>query len=76
MGTVSAVPSGLAPADHRDPNVETLGYYQESLGDKDLPAYGAIPSGIGLEVCATKTKTPLRILHIRTSSFFSSGGSR
>ena len=35
VGTVSAVPSGLAPTDDQVPNVETLGYYQPSLRDDE-----------------------------------------
>src|SRR4051794_39250636 len=34
-GTVSAVPSGLAPTDDQVPNVETLGYYRRSLRDDE-----------------------------------------
>ena len=36
MGTVSAVPSGLAPTYNQAPNVETLGYYRPSLRDDEL----------------------------------------
>src|SRR6266436_1328862 len=34
--TVSAVPSGLVPANDRVPNVETLGYYRPSLRDEQV----------------------------------------
>jgi len=35
MGTVSAVPSGLALTYDQAPNVETLGYYRPSLRDDE-----------------------------------------